>query len=763
VLRHSLASLAAILTCVGSAPGQTGCPNNLQNPRPVTVADTICMTKLGDPEYSVWGASSRGRVAQFSPDGTKFIVVFRKGNLEKNTNEYSILLWQTEGIFRSSAPDVLLTMSSSSNRPAIQKLKWLPDNETFVFLGENPGEQAQLYSFSLRTQALRKLSNDSASLLAFDLSPDGRHLAYIADSPVENLWDDKGRRDGVQISTQRLESLIAGRKENEQQLFFQTENGFSRGLVTRDRIGFAGVTTAPVVSPDGKYIALLLHPSELPANWQTYSDYEMKRTLAAKRPPGEATAISRWELIDTETGQVQPLLNAPQWEWSTEAVWSPDSHSIAIANTYLPLDGVSGKELDNRKSTKFAVEVRVPGGDITPISQENLRLISWNSKSNELVLQPGSQDLKSDLGNKVIFRKVAGVWQKQSETTPEASKPDIVLEEDMNSRPKLFAIDRKSQRRALLLDLNPQFSHLKFGRVEEITWNRSDGIQIKGGLYYPVDYHSGKKYPLVIQTHWWTPEKFWIDGPWTTAFAAQPLAGQNIMVLQTEKWTVNDRWWAEVWDTPEEPKKYVETYEKAIDYLDEKGLIDRNRVGIIGFSRTGFYVKYALTHSSYHLTAASVTDSFDGGYFQYVAFSNSSPGLAEEDEAIRDGAKPYGQGLRKWMDLSPGFNLDRVRTPLLITALNPGSVLGEWEWFAGLTRLGKPVAMVMMEDGLHELQKPWQRMISQQGNVDWFTFWLKSEEDPDPAKAEKYARWRELRKLQLQSSPNPQSSSGRVN
>jgi len=25
-------------------------------------------------------------------------------------------------------------------------------------------------------------------------------------------------------------------------------------------------------------------------------------------------------------------------------------------------------------------------------------------------------------------------------------------------------------------------------------------------------------------------------------------------------------------------------------------------------------------------------------------------------------------------------------------------------------------------------------MISLQGNVDWFCFWLKSEEDPDPAK-----------------------------
>jgi hypothetical protein len=33
-------------------------------------------------------------------------------------------------------------------------------------------------------------------------------------------------------------------------------------------------------------------------------------------------------------------------------------------------------------------------------------------------------------------------------------------------------------------------------------------------------------------------------------------------------------------------------------------------------------------------------------------------------------------------------------------------------------------------------------------NVDWFTFWLKDYEDPDPAKTQQYERWRELRKLQ---------------
>jgi len=30
-------------------------------------------------------------------------------------------------------------------------------------------------------------------------------------------------------------------------------------------------------------------------------------------------------------------------------------------------------------------------------------------------------------------------------------------------------------------------------------------------------------------------------------------------------------------------------------------------------------------------------------------------------------------------------------------------------------------------------------------NLDWFSFWLQGSEDPDPEKAEQYARWRVLR------------------
>src|SRR6266853_4351840 len=113
--------------------------------RPVIVPDFIKMTRLADPLYN-HGAPSKGLVAKFSPDGKRFVVVLRKGNLETNANEYSLILFETDEVFYSPNPRVLFSMSSSSNRPAIQNVVWLDDNDTIWFLGEHSGETTQLYS-----------------------------------------------------------------------------------------------------------------------------------------------------------------------------------------------------------------------------------------------------------------------------------------------------------------------------------------------------------------------------------------------------------------------------------------------------------------------------------------------------------------------------------------------------------------------------------------------------------------------------------------
>src|SRR5258708_13871507 len=105
--------------------------------------------------------------------------------------------------------------------------------------------------------------------------------------------------------------------------------------------------------------------------------------------------------------------------------------------------------------------------------------------------------------------------QANAEDVSSNSRVDVVLEENMNTPPKIYATNPANDQKALLLDLNPRFQELAFGRVERIAWKATDGHEVEGGLYLPPNYSPGKRYPLVIQTHGFNGDSFCIDGPWT--------------------------------------------------------------------------------------------------------------------------------------------------------------------------------------------------------------------------------------------------------
>jgi hypothetical protein len=291
------------------------------------------------------------------------------------------------------------------------------------------------------------------------------------------------------------------------------------------------------------------------------------------------------------------------------------------------------------------------------------------------------------------------------------------------------------------MDMNPQFDSIKFGKVVEISWAGTDGRDWRGGLYLPPQYEPGNEYPLVIQTHGWDPNKFWIDGVSNAGYAAQALAARGFVVAQTGDDSLEDE------ESIREGPRHMAMIEGLIDYLRRRGLIDRNRVGLLGWSRTGFHVRYTLTFSKYHFASAVIADGLDGSYFQYFSWLNLGQKSVQMYEHI-NGAQPFGGGLVDWLKNTTGFNLEKVTTPVRLLDFRTYSLLNNWEWFAGLRHLGKAVEMIWMPRTEHDPIRPAERMTAQQGSVDWFCFWMKEEEDQDPTKTQQYRRWRQLRELQ---------------
>jgi dipeptidyl aminopeptidase/acylaminoacyl peptidase len=718
---------------------------------PVTVSDVISMTRiagLADSSSFLGGAPTRG-FASFSPDGRRFAFVLRKGNVKRNTNDYSLFVVETREVFRKASATLLLTFSSSSNREGIKEVIWLRDNDTILFLGENPSELTQLFEISCSRRKLKRLTTHPTNVTSYAVSENEERIVYAAEIPTRNLVNESVIHHGFYVPADvDLTELIAGHvsegKSDGCELFVM-----KKGNIKYERLKVSGSLLFPVpdlsVSPDGKYSIVKTMVRNINPAWKEYDDPVLKRILATRLPKGSATFIWGYELVDIDTGSSKALIDAPVGDSGSEVIWSPDSQSVIVAGTYLPLDVPNQEEREARRARTCAVEVVISNAQINQITDEDLKLVGldqglklWQFESRD------SQDETNGPPRKVYFRKSPAGWERSDNVSgkDKQSEPTVFVDEDLNRPPQIVAEDPETKQRGVVFDLNPQFAAMSLGHVKEIRWSDTAGHEIIGALYLPPDYVQNKRYPLVIQTHGYRPHEFWIDGPYATAFVAQPLASRGIAVLQLPEVAAG---------TADEGERNVLAFESGIKYLDQQGIIDVNHVGLVGFSRTCYHVKYVLTHSKFHFGAASITDGVDAGYFQFATFANEAPNVAA-DAKMLVGAAPFGKGLSIWMNNSPGFLLDRVETPILIEATRPTSLMSEWEWFSGLSQLGKPVELLYLPTGAHVLEKPWDRLTSLQSNLDWFVFWLKGEEDPDPTKAGQYKRWRDLRELRQRNS-----------
>lgn len=713
---------------------------------PITVPDAIAMTRLGLPDALLNTPVKEG-IAQFSPNGRRFVIVLKKGSLQRDTNDYSLLLYRTADAFHSPKPDVLQVLSSSSNRPAIRSVKWLDGNDTVVFLGERKGLLPQVYELDVGTKRLTRMTDHNSPIVAYDSSANGRTLLFEADPTSVELQAVQRSTDDP-VHTRDIINVLFGHLGDFRPTTTQGEQLYLVGNRRPEmRLNIPGVVYAellpPSVSPNGQYGVIGVFPREIPAAWSDYRVPWLQAALGAPREKGEAAlTVAEYMILNTDTGKLRPLLDAPVSWRNMGLAWAPDGKSIAVSGSFLPLTGsMDSVESTNRQSRPFVVEVNLASHTFVKITDQDLTVKRWDRTSGDLVL---TRDERLNQETEVLFMKDGGSWHQMSSPQPERieeARPQIVLEQSINTPPKIYASSLASGKKSLLLDLNPQFSKLRFGKVEAITWEATDGHEVSGGLFFPPAYQPGKRYPLVIQTHGFFPGKFYMDGPWSSAFAARPLAARGIMVLQVGYSTKQDEGQFE--NTTAEGPRQMAAYEGAIDYLDKRGLIDRSRVGIIGFSRTVYTVAYTLTHSHYRFTAATLADGITGGYCDYLLFPYLS------NTPLLNGGLPFGLSLASWLKNAPNFQLAMVRTPVRIEAYGPASVLGLWEWFSGLTLLKKPVELIYLPGATHLLTRPADRLISQGGNVDWFCFWLQNgEHGSSPKELNEFSRWTRLRALE---------------
>jgi len=740
--------------------------------QPFTVADEIGLAHFGDP-YG-W----RAEAVRFSPDGNYFAVDTERGRLDLNKVEDSLRFYRSQDVKHflehstESLPPTAIWMVHDSDRegPIICDWRWLADSNGVAFLERKVGSKERLMVADLRKRTVEPLTSGKEEVKAFDIRDRHNYVYTVTDMVKREEMQAEHKASAIAGTGRSLFELLL--PDDPVRVRMSSAPSYLWAVVggKRFEVKRGGAPIVPdgrlALSPDSRSLVTTLLVLDIPPSWETLYPAPFASSLVRIHVAGGS--VHQYVRIDLQTGSVQALTDAATsndagWWTLGSPSWSSSGQEILLPGTFL-------KSKENAPSRPCVAVVDLPFTTRTCVEilkghtengvEEGYHLVTdvrfANGDDQRVMVSFRNHEDSYSHGTRTTeYRRTTnGAWQvtKQVDGVPEIGRDglEVTVKQGFNEPPMLVATDRQTSR--VIWDPNPQFNNVELGQAIVYTWKDEKGRDWRGGLYKPDNYRPGQRYPLVIQTHGFTESAFEPSGFFPTAFAARALAAVGIVVLQVQDLGC-------ITATIEEGLCAVSGYEAAANQLVSKGLVDPEKIGIIGFSRTCFYVMETLTTSSLHLKAASITDGVMEDYLQYII----SPERFSIEANAMIGAPPFGEGLQQLLKRSPGFNLNKVAAPLLVVA-GEGSLglLSMWEPYAGLHYLHKPVDLIVLNSDEHVLTNPAVRMASQGGSVDWFRFWLQDYDDPDPAKAEQYARWRDLRKLQEaqeRTSTTPQATS----
>jgi dipeptidyl aminopeptidase/acylaminoacyl peptidase len=730
--------------------------------RPFTAKDDVGLALF---EYA--GVGAPGGVIKYSPDGQYFAVVTERGRLDLNAPEDTIWVFEIADVQRFvQHPEEgnrviavpLVRIAGNKDGPLIERVSWLLDSSGIAFTAIKKSSRCkfrQLMVANVRTRKVETLTPDDQDIGSFDIRSDIRYV-YEVNAPELLNAPEEDHKPAAVLTGKGLWDTIAFPDWPSHLSPFPAAglwaviDGERRQVLDVKSYQPSTVRPSLSLSPDGRSVVAILKTEHPPTTWSRY-----------KAPPGYdrfkmPLDTSAYQLIDLMSGSKKLMVNAPSGQnqdWNSnllQASWSPDGQSLLLPDVFFPLEGADPEEIADRESHPYIAVLRLKTGQLRPVLAVRAGLDKERYAVNDVrfeddhtvVLNFDRSYFQPEQPLTAIFHEELDRWRQIAGTEdPRLAKLPVKVQkrESIDQPPLLVAEDRVKHALRVIWDPNPQLKDIELGQAEVIRWKDVTGHDWEAGLVKPPGFIPGKRYPLVIQTHGFSKNQFLSSGIFTTAFAAQALAAQGIEVLQMG-WNPNN------FETPQEGTDQVLMFESAVRKLTEAGIVDPARVGVIGFSRSVYHVLVAITTDDHLFAAASVTDGITLGYFEYLWGGDDDP-----QADVMNGGRPFGtEGLTSWLAHSPDFNMDKSRTSLLLLQPGPLAVFGGWEPYAALRSLKKPVDLIMLQPGSHVMTNPTQRLAAETINVDWFRFWLKDEQDPDPAKADQYKRWRKLRELHEQ-------------
>lgn len=568
---------------------------------------------------------------------------------------------------------------------AVSALHFLPDGR-LSFLAKLDGDATTaLYALTPGGAPERLLAFDT-SIQKVSVSADGSRVAFVADEPAAPR--ETGAPDAVEVyeeefTTSRVYTAALG-------------GGGAPALVA-----LTGHVHDVALAPGGDRLAIAAAPSP-----SVDDSYTAQRVYI--------TDLAGAVLAEVDRAGKQGGL-----------AWSPDGQRLAM---------VAAEDQHDPSAGRLMV-VPATGGqpkDLLPGLTGQVDAVAWASNdeihyvvhygvetAHEAIAPDGSvRETLVEPGEYVIAEAARGGDLAAFVIHTPAHPPELYL------RPAGGALTRAT-------DSNPWLADVALGRQEVITYAARDGVEVEGILLYPVGYQPGQRVPLILNVHG-GPESHYSDG-WNNYYShvGQMGAARGYAVFYPNYRGSTGYGVAFSKSSQGEPAgAEFDDLIDGIDALVERGVADRDRVGVTGGSYGGYATAWLSTRYSDRIAAGVM----------FVGISNKvskvgTTDIPEEEYLVHARKRPWDDW-QFFLERSPIYYAGQSRTPLLIMhgkddpRVDPGQ---SQELYRHLKLRGKaPVRLVFYPGEGHGNRRATARFDYSLRALRWFDRFLKDGADSLP-------------------------------
>ena len=612
-----------------------------------------------------------------SPNGEYVAYTIRETNWEENAYETEIWIAETS----TGQPRQLTNARKSSSQPGFS-----PDGSSLAFISDRDGKR-QLYRITLRGGEAEKLTSVEDGINSFAWSRDGKAIAFTMTDPVSEAMKEREKRWGdirIEDQDQRYTHLYMF------DLATRTTKQLTKGNFVVGSFDW---------SPDGRHIA-----------------FDHRSTSDAA--DGGTADIS---VVLPATGQTMVVV--AQEGPDSNPRWSPSGTEIAF-------ETAMAKPFFYFQNSVIATIAlgSTQARPLTDAFDENPNLVAWTKAgihfsasqrtwSYLFTLDPASKQITKHAVREQWIGNGYSLSADGSRAAFTASSP--------TEFPDVYVAPLSTMTPTKVSDAGGQIaSWPKYAR-EVVRWKSQDGAEIEGVLHKPADMVSGRRYPLLIVIHG-GPTGVSRPNPYGsgTAYPIEAFLAKGALVLEPnyrgsagygEKFrslNVRNLGVGDAWDVL-----------SGIDALVQQGLVDRDRVGSMGWSQGGYISAFLTTRHSDRFKAISVGAGISD-WMTYYVNTDIHPFTRQYLKATPwDDPKIYAE-------TSPMTYIKQARTPTLIQHGDQDArvpIPNAFQLYQGLRDQRVPVQLSVLKGFGHGINKPKANRAVMQQNLDWFTRYIWSQ------------------------------------